>query len=46
MTPKVREEEGKQFVVSGFQGGTYALYKNNCGASGGNHRGPHTKSNF
>jgi len=35
----VHEEEGKQSVASGFPGDTYSLYKNNCGANGGNHRG-------
>jgi len=41
MTPKGREEVGRQSVASGLPGETYALYKNNCGANGGNHRGAH-----
>jgi len=39
MTPKGREEEGKQSVASGLPGNTYPLHENNCGANGGNHRG-------
>jgi len=39
MTPKGREEVGKQSAASGFPRGAYTLYENNCEANGGNHRG-------